>query len=539
MNISNRLISTAARQRAAALLKELSLEEKVRQLGCTMLVSEDTDLTAKDLSGGIGEIALLDICEEPEALAARLRDVQQYVMEHSPHRIPALFHCEALGGPVVPHTVLYPNSIGLGATFDTALVSDMANTIRTQMRAMGILHALSPVLDVAKDLRWGRVNETYGGDPTLSAAMSCAFVQGLQGDDLSTGVAATAKHFLGYSQTVGGLNLTRTQADARELREVFAKPFEAAIRKAGIRTVMNSYSEWEGRPVCASRKLLTDLLRSELSFDGLVVSDYRSVQRLLDDILATADDITDAALQCLTAGLDMELPDRLGYADGMTHAFAEGKVDISYLDRAVLRVLTLKFELGLFDEPYPQWQQYHAAAFAPTAAAEQRATRESIVLTKNEGNTLPLTDRSIKLAVIGPGASSLRLLYGGYTQPSMLEMFQVVQDSSAMAGVGDKSTAKPVRKYDLAATDREIHKSRPEAKTIFEALQELYPNCTYTQGCDYLDPTQTDFAAALAAAESADAVIPCLSGKHGWRRCRAPVPERKKGRGPPLRHRRR
>lgn len=513
MNISNRLISTAARQRAAALLKELSLEEKVRQLGCTMLVSEDTDLTAKDLSGGIGEIALLDICEEPEALAARLRDVQQYIMEHSPHRIPALFHCEALGGPVVPHTVLYPNSIGLGATFDTALVRDMANTIRTQMRAMGILHALSPVLDVAKDLRWGRVNETYGGDPTLSAAMSCAFVQGLQGDDLSTGVAATAKHFLGYSQTVGGLNLTRTQADARELREVFAKPFEAAIRKAGIRTVMNSYSEWEGRPVCASRKLLTDLLRSELSFDGLVVSDYRSVQRLLDDILATADDITDAALQCLTAGLDMELPDRLGYADGMTHAFAEGKVDISYLDRAVLRVLTLKFELGLFDEPYPQWQQYHAAAFAPTAAAEQRATRESIVLTKNEGNTLPLTDRSIKLAVIGPGASSLRLLYGGYTQPSMLEMFQVVQDSSAMAGVGDKSTAKPVRKYDLAATDREIHKSRPEAKTIFEALQELYPNCTYTQGCDYLDPTQTDFAAALAAAESADAVILCLSGK--------------------------
>lgn len=518
MNISNRLISTAARQRAAALLKELSLEEKVRQLGCTMLVSEDTDLTAKDLSGGIGEIALLDICEEPEALAARLRDVQQYVMEHSPHRIPALFHCEALGGPVVPHTVLYPNSIGLGATFDTALVRDMANTIRTQMRAMGILHALSPVLDVVKDLRWGRVNETYGGDPTLSAAMSCAFVQGLQGDDLSTGVAATAKHFLGYSQTVGGLNLTRTQADARELREVFAKPFEAAIRKAGIRTVMNSYSEWEGRPVCASRKLLTDLLRSELSFDGLVVSDYRSVQRLLDDILATADDITDAALQCLTAGLDMELPDRLGYADGMTHAFAEGKVDISYLDRAVLRVLTLKFELGLFDEPYPQWQQYHAAAFAPTAAAEQRATRESIVLTKNEGNTLPLTDRSIKLAVIGPGASSLRLLYGGYTQPSMLEMFQVVQDSSAMAGVGDKSTAKPVRKYDLAATDREIHKSRPEAKTIFEALQKLYPNCTYTQGCDYLDPTQTDFAAALAAAESADAVILCLSGKNGWGR---------------------
>lgn len=248
MNIANRCISTAARLRAEKLLKELTLEEKVRQLGCTTLLSADKMPEEKDLSGGLGAIALLDICEEPEALAARLRELQQYVMEHSLHHIPALFHCEALGGPVVPHTVLYPNSIGLGATFDTALVRDMADTIRKQMRAMGILHALSPVLDVAKDLRWGRVNETYGGDPTLSAAMSCAYVQGLQGDDLSTGVAATAKHFLGYSQTVGGLNLTRTQADARELREVFAKPFEAAIRKAGIRTVMNSYSEWEGRP---------------------------------------------------------------------------------------------------------------------------------------------------------------------------------------------------------------------------------------------------------------------------------------------------
>ena len=478
MNISNRLISTAARQRAAALLKELSLEEKVRQLGCTMLVSEDTDLTAKDLSGGIGEIALLDICEEPEALAARLRDVQQYVMEHSPHRIPALFHCEALGGPVVPHTVLYPNSIGLGATFDTALVRDMANTIRTQMRAMGILHALSPVLDVAKDLRWGRVNETYGGDPTLSAAMSCAFVQGLQGDDLSTGVAATAKHFLGYSQTVGGLNLTRTQADARELREVFAKPFEAAIRKAGIRTVMNSYSEWEGRPVCASRKLLTDLLRSELSFDGLVVSDYRSVQRLLDDILATADDITDAALQCLTAGLDMELPDRLGYADGMTHAFAEGKVDISYLDRAVLRVLTLKFELGpFFDEPYPpSGKQYHAAAFAPNRCC--RAARHAgkhCADQKLRATPCPLPTAASSWLSLDPVPAACACCTAATPSPLCWKCSQVVQDSSAMAGVGDKSAAKPVRKYDLAATDREIHKSRPEAKRFLKPCRSFTP----------------------------------------------------------------
>ena len=136
MNIANRCISTAARLRAEKLLKELTLEEKVRQLGCTTLLSSDKIPEEKDLSGGLGAIALLDICEEPEALALRLRELQQYVMEHSPHHIPALFHCEALGGPVVPNTVLYPNSIGLGATFDTALVHDMADTIRKRPAAV-------------------------------------------------------------------------------------------------------------------------------------------------------------------------------------------------------------------------------------------------------------------------------------------------------------------------------------------------------------------------------------------------------------------
>ena len=291
MNIQNKTISAQARKQAAALLQELTLEEKLRQLGCTLLSGCGENLAEKDLAGGIGEIALLDIRMEPRRLAGRLREIQTYVMEHSPHRIPALFHCEALCGPVVPGACLYPAPIGLGATFSPETVYGMADTIRRQMRAMGILHALSPVLDVAKDLRWGRVNETYGGDPALNAMMGCAYVDGIQGEDMRSGVAATAKHFLGYSQTIGGLNLTRTLADRRELREVFATVFEAAIRKSGIRTVMNSYSEWNGRPVCASRELLTDLLRTELGFEGLVVSDYRSVQRLLPDILATAEEI--------------------------------------------------------------------------------------------------------------------------------------------------------------------------------------------------------------------------------------------------------
>lgn len=518
MNIRNKTISRKAMERAAGLLEQLSLEEKLRQLGCTMLSGTEEPLEEKDLAGGIGEIALLDIRIQPKELARRLREVQEYVMNRSPHRIPALFHCEALSGPVAPGCVLYPTSIGLGATFHPELVREMAGVIRRQMRAMGILHALSPVLDVAGDLRWGRVNETYGGDPTLSAMMACAFTEGLQGQRLEEGVAATAKHFLGYSRTAGGLNLTRTLADRRELREVYAKPFEAAIRKSGIRTVMNSYSEWEGRPICASRELLTDLLRGQLGFEGLVVSDYRSIQRLLGDILATAEDITGAAAQCLEAGLDMELPDRLGYHDALAEAFREGRLDETILDRSVLRVLTLKFELGLFDDPFPQWERY-SAAFPACEEQEQQAARESLILAKNEGGLLPIRDKNSRVAVIGPGGGSLRLLYGGYTLPSMLEMFQVVQDASAMAGLTDgKAAPQPARKYDLEATDQAIRQARPQDSTIYEALCRRFPHCTYTQGCDYLDPSVSCLDAARAAAREADYAVVCVSGKNGWGR---------------------
>ncbi len=514
MNIRNQTISAQARERAAALLQELSLEEKLRQLGCTTLSGCRESPEDKDLAGGIGEIALLDIRMKPKELSGRIREIQEYVMAHSAHRIPALFHCEALSGPVVPGTCLYPTSIGLGATFAPKTVQTMSDTIRRQMRAMGILHALSPVLDVAKDLRWGRINETYGGDPTLCAIMSCAFTDGLQGDALSAGVAATAKHFLGYSQTLGGLNLTRTIADRRELREVFAKPFEAAIRKSGIRAVMNSYSEWEGRPICASRALLTDLLRKELGFEGVVVSDYRSIQRLLSDILATADTIGDAALQCLCAGLDMELPDRLGYGDELAQMFRDGRADQTWLDRAALRVLTLKFELGLFDDPFPQWERY-ADAFSGNAPAEQDAARQSLTLTKNNG-ILPLKSPEVHLAVIGPTAASLRLMFGGYTVPSMMEMFQITGDASQMAGVTNSSGA--VRKFDLDATDRVIAEAYPQASTILQTLQDRYPNCIWHQGCDYLDPDVQDIPAACNCAKNADAVILCLGGKNGWGR---------------------
>lgn len=205
----------------------------------------------QDLKGGIG-VSIIMGGSDP---AHDLEKIQKYVMENSPHNIPALFHGEALSGPVsLLGGSLFPISISLGATFEPELVEEMSEFTRKQMYANGIRHGLSPVADLARDLRWGRVNETYGNDPTLSAMMMVSFVKGLQGNNLTEGVAATGKHFIGYSQTEGGLNCHKTMVCERELREQYAKPFEAAIREADLKSVMNSYSSIDGLPVCVNKK---------------------------------------------------------------------------------------------------------------------------------------------------------------------------------------------------------------------------------------------------------------------------------------------
>ena len=236
-----------AEERARELLAQLTLTEKVRQLGCTMTIPM-LPLERQDLSGGIGAVNVVGT-EHP---AEDIRRIQDHIMEHSSHHIPALIHAEALSdNTVVAGGVQYPMSVGLGASFAPELVEEMAAATRQQMLRMGIRHALSPVCDLARDPRWGRCNECYGSDHTLVAAMTVAFVRGMQGQHLKDGVAACGKHFIAYSQTEAGLNMHRTMTDRRDIREQFAKPFEAAIYMAGLKTVMNAYSAIGGRPVVA------------------------------------------------------------------------------------------------------------------------------------------------------------------------------------------------------------------------------------------------------------------------------------------------
>ena len=206
--------------------------------------------------------------------------IQQVAVERTRLGIPVIVHEESTGGFCHRDATVFPQGLGLAATWDPALVKQVAEVIRAQMRAVGARHALAPVLDVARDPRWGRVEETYGEEPVLSGIIGTAYVRGLQGDDLREGVAATGKHFLGYALSEGGRNWGPVQCGPRELREVYAEPFAAVIRNAGLATMMNSYASVDGLPCAGSPAILTELLRDELGFAGVVVADYSSVLML-------------------------------------------------------------------------------------------------------------------------------------------------------------------------------------------------------------------------------------------------------------------
>jgi Beta-glucosidase-related glycosidases len=502
--------------RVKDLMDRMTLNEKVNQLGCEMFMDRvETSLLVE----GIGEIAVIGGLDSLQETAEYIKKTQEIIIKQSSHGIPALFHCEALSGPSLPGCCLFPTSIGLGATFSPEDVKSMANITRSQLYAAGIRQALSPVLDLSRDFRWGRTGETYGSDPTLVSAMGCAYIAGLQGN-LSTGVAATAKHFLGYSQTENGLNMARTLCDERELREAFAKPFEAAVNRSKLKAVMNSYSEINGVPVCASKKILSDLLRDELGFNGVVVSDSMSINRLVD-VFFVSENITDAAIRCLKAGLDVELPIRDGYSGDLREAVKKGELDESYIDRAVERMLKLKFELGLFEHPYPNMDAINKFDTIENNRYTADITRKMITLLKND-RILPLRDRDLTIAVIGPTGDSLRHMYGCYTYPAVLEIkHKVALKNQLLSGspetaINSASEGVSNRTEYLDEINALLQEAYPEAETIFGALKKKFGHVSYTKGCATTGIGGCNFHSAVKAAKEADIVILTIGGKSGW-----------------------
>ncbi|MBQ1491172.1 MAG: glycoside hydrolase family 3 C-terminal domain-containing protein, partial [Blautia sp.] len=339
--------------------------------------------------------------------------------------------------------------------------------------------------------------------------MGTAYVKGMQKGEN----AATLKHFLGYSATSGGINMAQTVVSPRDLRENFARPFEMAIRDGGAFGIMSSYSEYNGRAVCASKEILSDLLRGDLGFDGVVVSDYASVERL-PRVFGMAEDMTSAGEMCLAAGMDMELPARVGFSRELVKDAREGRFDMAYIDRAVERVLTLKYELGLFENPFPRPEEMIAFDNTENNKRSLEAARKAMTLTKNEG-LLPLTDHRKKLAVIGPMGNTLRAFFGCYTLAGGLEM--AMSGSNAMAGVAPAGgEAKENQKLELHIVDDMLRTIYPEAKTTLEMLKSCFDQVSFVEGCDYVGTEKNDFATAVEAAKNADVVIAALGGRNGW-----------------------
>lgn len=367
---------------------------------------------------GIGEVTRPGEGHGPRAAVELANAIQHFLVRETRLGIPAILHEEGLHGFVAPGATSFPQAIALAATFDVQLVEDVFTVAARQMRARGVSQVLAPVLDVARDPRWGRIEETYGEDPYLVSRMGVAAVMGFQGRRATRDAAiaadrvmATAKHLTGHGQPEGGRNTAPAVIGPHTLREVFLPPFEAAFKEAGAQAVMASYNEVDGVPSHANRWMLTDLLRREWGFGGLVVSDYSGVTELQRKHHVVAD-LPAAGRAALAAGVDLELPEPDGFATLLADLRA-GRVSEADIDRAVARVLRAKFILGLFEHPYVDQVTPEPERVSDRALA-RRAAQEALVLLKNEAGLLPLNAAQLKsIAVIGPNASVCRL--GGYS----------------------------------------------------------------------------------------------------------------------------
>ncbi|RKY00894.1 beta-glucosidase, partial [Candidatus Poribacteria bacterium] len=297
-------------RRVEELISRMTLEEKIAQLG-SIPIGElmengkfSVEKAEERLKNGIGQITRIAGWSrlEPKEAAELANAVQRFLLENTRLKIPAIVHEECLTGFMANKATTFPQAIGLASTWEPELIERMTTVIRQQMRAVGAHQGLSPVLDVVRDPRWGRTEETYGEDHYLVACMGVAYIRGLQGDDLREGVVATAKHFAAHGFPEGGRNLAPVHLGPRELREVFLFPFEMAVKVAGVKSIMNAYHDVDGVPCAASKKLLTDILRGEWGFDGIVVSDYGAID-MLRTVHHVAADKTEAAIKALIAGI--------------------------------------------------------------------------------------------------------------------------------------------------------------------------------------------------------------------------------------------
>ncbi|MFJ2176259.1 beta-glucosidase [Streptomyces sp. NPDC087851] len=436
---------------------------------------------------------------DPALGALSLMRTQERIAAAHRFGVPAMAHDECLAGFAAWGATTYPVPLSWGASFDPDLVREMAGAIGRDMRSVGLHQGLAPVLDVVRDARWGRVEETIGEDPYLIGTVATAYVRGLE----SAGVVATLKHFAGYSASRGGRNLAPVGMGARELADVVLPPFEMAVREGGVRSVMSAYNDIDGVPCAADERLLTELLRDTWGFEGTVVADYFGIA-FLRTLHGVAGDWAQAATAALTAGVDVELPTVKTFGQPLRDAIADGRLPREAVDRAVRRVLTQKAGLGLLD---PEWSARPTAlAGADLDSPERlrgtvtldspahrdiarRLAERSVILLRNDG-TLPLAGpaRIARIALIGPQAESATAVLGCYSFP---------------VHVGPQHPGVPVG-IELPTLREALAAEFPESEIVTVAAT----------GIDGPVPSE-GFVAAVRAARAADVVVVALGDRAG------------------------
>lgn len=488
----------APRERAADLVSRMTLEEKIGQLVGLWVGADPSgggvaphqaDMTAavppwpEAIAGGLGQITrpFGTAPVEPAAGARSLAASQREVVAANRFGIPAQVHEECLAGFAAFRATAYPVPLSWGAAFDTGLVETMARQIGEAMRSAGVHQGLAPVLDVTRDYRWGRTEETIGEDPYLVGTLGAAYVAGLE----SAGVVATLKHFAGYSASRAGRNLAPVTMGPRDFADVILVPFEIALRHGRPRSVMHSYTSLDRVPSAADRTLLTTLLRETFGFEGIVVADYFGI-RFLETLHGVAADAGHAAGLALAAGVDVELPTVDAFGPPLVAAVREGRVDESLIERAALRVLTQKAELGLLDPGWsPEVPDPDTLRFdtVQTQEVALRLARQSIVLLANDG-VLPLhPERTI--ALVGPLADAATGMLGCYSFP---------------VHVGSMHPE---------------HGLGIEIPTVLEALRDLGADVTHARGVEVTDADDSGIAEAVAAAERADVAVVAVGDRAG------------------------
>ena len=493
-----------------SLLSRMTLEEKIAQLGSYWIYDLQTkgqldrEKVAEKLQHGIGQVTRIGggTTLDPRSAAAAANQLQKYLVDETRLGIPALLHEEGCAGAMVLGGTMYPQIIGLAATFQPQLAQEMTKAIRSQLMAIGARQALAPVLDIARDPRWGRVEETFGEDPILASQFGVAYVSGLQSEDLAEGVLATGKHFIGHSNSQGGLNCAPVHMGWRDVYEVYMAPFQAAIRDAGLGSIMNAYPELDGEVVAASKRILTEILRDELGFEGLVVSDYDAVV-MIHDFHYVAPDKSAAASLALKAGVDVELPSVNCYDEALKSALETGRVSIEMVDQAVLRHLKAKSDLGLFEDPYvDEGRVLQVYETVQNRELAREIARQSIVLLKNDGS-LPISKIIKKIAVIGPNADEGRNQLGDYSYAATKELLE-------LQALPDSAFADADEKLPSAHDIRII--------TVLDGIQaavDPYAEVTYAKGCSILGDDRSGFGEAVGAAENSDLVVLVLGDKSG------------------------